>query len=45
MTKYIIIDTKTPDEANTRISSISIHTLQGEEIEAIQVLRSPEKVH
>ena len=33
MTKYIVIDTETPDEANTRISSISIHTLQGETIE------------
>ena len=27
MPNYIIIDVETPDEANTRISSISIHTL------------------
>lgn len=27
MTKYIIIDIETPDKANTRISSICIHTL------------------
>ena len=33
MTKYIIIDTETPDEANTRISSISIHTLTADKLE------------